>query len=113
MQSHMVQARIVSKIRKILLITTIRAENAIFVVDITQPIMHVKRRGKCVGLYSARNQTILQGSIAATKNKNTIDEETVSFREAVNDQETIFLYAIDKRGGKDKILVPLTIKTSF
>ena len=110
MQSHVVQADIASKIRKLLLITTPSVENDIFVVDLTRPIMHVQRRGKYV--HSARSQTISQGSVAAT-NVNIIDEETESFREAVDDQETIFLYAIDKGSGKDEALVPLTLNNQL
>ncbi|KAK2704722.1 hypothetical protein QYM36_016936 [Artemia franciscana] len=60
---------------------------------------------------SARSQIISQGS--SNKNVNTIDEETESFREAVDDQETIFLYAIDKGSGKDEALVPLTLNNQL
>ncbi|XP_065568928.1 uncharacterized protein LOC136032586 [Artemia franciscana] len=49
----------------------------------------------------------------SNKNVNTIDEETESFREAVDDQETIFLYAIDKSSGKDEALVALTLNNQL
>ena len=53
-------ARLASEIRKLLLITTPRVGNAIFVLNLTRPIMHLQKRGKYT--HSARSQTILQGS---------------------------------------------------
>ncbi|KAK2712933.1 hypothetical protein QYM36_011583 [Artemia franciscana] len=81
----------------------------------------------CGGSYSTNHAGLAQGKkciqykqpshfariCCSNKNLNTIDEETESFREAVNDQETIFLYAIDKDSGKDEALVPLTLNNQL
>ena len=111
MQSHVVQAGIASKIRKLLLITTPRVENAIFVVDLTRPIMHVQQRGKICTQCKKPNH--FARVCCSNKNVNIINEETESFIEAVNDQETIVLYAIDKGSGEDEALVPLTLNNKL
>ena len=49
----------------------------------------------------------------SNKYANTIDEETESFKESVNDQETIFPHAIDKCSGKDEALVPRTLNNQL
>ncbi|KAK2710384.1 hypothetical protein QYM36_013883, partial [Artemia franciscana] len=81
----------------------------------------------CGGSYSTNHACPAKGKICtqckkpnhfarvccSNKNVNTIDEETESFREAVDDQETIFLYAIDKGSGKDEALVPLTLNNQL
>ena len=81
----------------------------------------------CGGSYSTNHACPAKGKICtqckkpnhfarvcrSNKNVNTIDEETESFREAVDDQETIFLYAVDKGSGKDEALVLLTLNNQL
>ncbi|KAK2724332.1 hypothetical protein QYM36_000994, partial [Artemia franciscana] len=81
----------------------------------------------CGGSYSTNHACPAKGKIytqckkpnhfarvcRSNKNVNTIDEETESFREALDDQETIFLYAIDKGSGKDEAPVPLTLNNQL